>query len=106
MFRILNFLFQIRNTVSQNYFVTHCALNLLSFGVGRAAEPEEGIPARPGGGEEDPVRPARHRPVPGGRGPEHRHCRLNHRQQLLCQVICRIRIRSDLKLFAGFGSAI
>ena len=59
---------------------------IVFFFSGRAAEPEERVPARPGGGEADPVGAPRHRPVPGGRGPEHRHRRLHHRQQLLRQV--------------------
>ena len=44
-----------------------------------AEEPEEGVPARPGGGEEDPECPSGHWSVPWGRGPEHRHCGINNR---------------------------
>jgi hypothetical protein len=54
--------------------------------VGRTAQSEEGVPARPGGGETNPVCPPGDWPVSGGSGPEHRYCGIHHRQQLLRQV--------------------
>ena len=56
---------------------------------GRAEEPEEGVPPRPGGGEEDPEHSTRHRTVLGGRGPEHRHRGLHHRYTITGQTEAR-----------------
>lgn len=50
---------------------------------GRAEEPEARAPSGTGGGEADPVRPARDRAVHGDGRPEQRDRRIHHRIQLL-----------------------
>lgn len=52
---------------------------------GRAEEPQARAPPRPGGGQEDPVGAACHRPVHGDGRPEQWDRRLHHRLQLLRQ---------------------
>lgn len=51
---------------------------------GRAEEPEARAAARAGGGEADPVRSPRDRPVHGDGRRQQRNRRIHHREQLLC----------------------
>lgn len=53
---------------------------------GWAAQPEEGIPSRTGGGEAHPECSTRHRAVFGGCWSEYRHCREHNWCVYLCEV--------------------